>query len=415
MLMIPFFDRYRNDNFLEFWGEENYLKRIYTIEVDFYCYMTDSDSDLRNHLVSLYEYKQIKEIEKEHKHDVVSVVYFLRGILQKKYPHLPLNMVHYGLTSQDLVSMAYTTMVNDFVSKFVVDKIASLEDSFSKLFSNKILLGRTHGQPATPIYGNNLVEMFNGFMPRQFLFNLNMVSRFGRGACGDRFSLSLLEPSKNLSKFFYSVDKILEQYGMERCPSKQTDFYPYILDVLRYVEDKSLFLKNEAKNLWMLCMTKQLQMKNHISQSGSSAMPQKVNPIKFEKAEGNFHLTSDFSSSIRRKILESRLERDLSDISVMRNLGLSLVYFCEGLDSFAKGLRDCEVSKQIFDDVGVFAEFITLYLKPRYPNMDVYTEMKKVFKGNKLSLKNLCENLLKIEIAKDDVEKIKNKIQTYYE
>lgn len=404
--MTPFNDRYQYSvlELSEIWNEENYLKTIFDIEVRYIGYLRGlSDCELSEICWDSLSYNSIKKLELSHKHDIVAVCEYLKGKMSNILEGDNRKFVHFGLTSQDVVSLAYTLMVRQS-HNLIFDKLQKITASYESVFGGKNLMGYTHGQNAVPIKGDGLIKMFKSFLMTN---HIQPQSRFGNGACGGYFSQELLKDTSVL----VASNKVLGYYRVNRAISRQTDFYPFVRKVMLELYEVSSFLKNESKNMWLYCMNGTLKQVNDPNQSGSSAMPQKINPIKFENAEANFTMASTNFMMIYDKIMESRLDRDLSDLSVMRNVGLGFAYLYQGIDSFIDGLSKVSVKQFELDDYSVFAEFVSMTLKLKTDIEDPYDLCKKMFKGKITSRDEFVDSINSLEIEEDVKEIIKKGIK----
>lgn len=397
--MTPFEDRYKKDvlDIQEIWSEEKYLGKIFMIE-SIYLNSISNGFDIEIEDLSRDGYSRIKEIEAETGHDVTAVCRYMKEGLRDEVLK---NSVHLYLTSQDVVSLAYSLMVLDSKKALNCPLIKYLE-SVEKFYGGRMLMGRTHGQEATPISGQNIIKVIKHHV-NQFVITRNIPTRFGNGACGDSFSMSLAKiDASHFLKFYLDISSHVG-VNVKTCPSRQTDYYTYVTDCLYEIHKKSVFLKNEAKNMWLYCMTGDAEMLVDMSKDGSSAMPQKNNPIAFENAEANFHMSQSMCLIIIEKLGESRLDRDLSDLSVLRNLGLVFAYFKKGVTSLTKGMDSVVLKPFSVENFAIFAEYLNIEAKD---DIDSYDKIKDFFKGRPRGYKETKRFVSELDVEK----RIKNRI-----
>lgn len=424
--MIPFFDRYSYDtkDINDVFSEESYLELIYSLEHAYFCCAIDVVFGKDSKQSAVAKYKPvfskilIKQIEAETKHDVVAVVEALkRGYVAKFGDRQEFELIHVGLTSQDMVSLAYSMMAKKQMLD-VEEDVKKILKEYEGVFGGKKLIGYTHGQKAVEIDGSNLVDVLKYGLETET--DVKVKTRFGNGACGGGFPIKK-KMSQNfhdsvLNEFFKLIGK---KYGleMERIPSRQTDYYPTVIESLERMERVFSIVHREAVNMWLYCHNETLKQKNISGQVGSSAMPQKINPISFENCEGNSYMAKEFATMIKKKLLESRLDRDLSDITVVRNIGLVFGYAKMSILSFTRGLKLVSVDEEkigveIENSYEMKGEEVLTLLKMRgYKGArGVCTEMFKTLRkaDKKQYTKAIQEIALKLNVDDDTMVELIN-------
>ena len=359
--MTPFEDRYKNrvSEIREIFGEENYLRIMFDIEVAWWYAINNPKAGIAefaiffNEVKHKFSYKRIKEHECETNHDVVALVRFLKE-------DCGMTNAHYGLTSQDVVSLAYSISAYK-ASKFIGTKLGSLCDDLKTFYGSvDRMVGYTHGQKATPISTQNLLDVIInedkiGISSMRDRLKIRPETRFGNGACGDRYSIKNVENEwefeKNVKRCLTMVSCAHDISGLNRSTySRQTDYYPYIASLSETIKLLSLLLKRESVNIWLLASKGIVVKINTAQEAGSSAMPQKVNPIEFENAEGNAELCEAMANVMINKAMSSRLDRDLSDLTVMRNLGSMFGYLTLAITSMSRGLKRYSLDADLIEE-----------------------------------------------------------------
>lgn len=333
-------------------------------------------SDIRNFSKSIFP--RIKELEKLYNHDIVAVQYTLMEAFDEVNIKLggvnSKNYVHWGLTSQDIVNTVYTKMVNDYISIDFPLVFKNMFDSF-KIFSsfdNKIM-GKTHGQNALPMSAKHISNVYNDRLVHviENMSSITVRVKFGNGAVGNNFSQDLLTDTKMLDHINSAT--ISDFIGMN-CQSPfeidintfQNNNYPFILSVFYELHKLCNILKDLSMDMWQYSSMGYIKKGFSAKEHGSSTMPQKSNPIEFENAEGNLEIAIGMLEIYMRKLNVSRLQRDLSDLTMMRNIGMIFCYIEQSIESMNKGFQKFSWNlggNNIIDDMRDYSylkEFIQL-------------------------------------------------------
>jgi adenylosuccinate lyase len=436
--MTPLTDRYKDktENFTNIFSERKYLSIIFEIEMMWL--ESISEEILGKHATAFikkhkpaFSYEAIKKIEENTRHDVASVFTYI----QEYYSSLCdfenqgvkiSQMVHFGLTSQDLVSVAYATMsrmANDEILSVIEDK--KTRHNLAKLYkSHDRLVGFTHGQIGTPISTRNLVDFLlysdKGFDQIVSGLRGNVVkSRFLSGSCGDRYSLKKTLSEDTMTKALNAFEKKYKQtYQNKLQPqlSRQSDNYPQIINSLDTIKWMFMWIERESRNLWLYASHGLVCRERNMDEVGSSTMSQKVNPILFENAEGNCKIGLAIADVMVRSMFDTRLDRDLSDLTVIRNLGLIYGHLAVALESFTKGceiynIDGVAVEEMLSKNHQCLAETVNLVLRKNlYPNS--YVVSKNMFMGipaltrkdyEDVIKKNIKNNIIKKELLKLEI------------
>ena len=283
---------------------------------------------------------QIKEIEKTTNHDVKAVEYFIKNKLKGTSIEPFSEFVHFGLTSQDINNTAVPFSLQLGIDEVLIPTIKnSLEqiESFAKEWKKVPLLSRTHGQAATPTTVGKEFAVFAERIriPLETLIHTPISATFG-GATGAFNAHRLAFPDVNWPEF---GDQLVNELGLVRSyPTTQIDHYDQLAAVFDALRRINIILMDFAKDVWQYISMDFFKQKIVAGEVGSSAMPHKVNPIDFENAEGNLGIANALFDHLSNKLPISRLQRDLTDSTVLRNIGVPLSHTLIALKSLNKGM-----------------------------------------------------------------------------
>lgn len=284
---------------------------------------------------------QIKTIEHTTNHDVKAVEYFLKQRFDEMKLHDFKEFIHFGLTSQDINNVALPLALNDAHREIIAPALNAIKEKLQSLavqWKNVPLLARTHGQPASPtMLGKELyvfVERLNNQLA--LLGELPFSAKFG-GATGNFNAHHVAFPNTDWVTFANSL--ITNKLGLHRQQTtSQIEHYDYLAAYCDNVRRINNILIDLSRDLWMYIMLDYFKQKIKAGEIGSSAMPHKVNPIDFENAEGNLGVANALLEHLSNKLPISRLQRDLTDSTVTRNMGVPLAHTWLSIQSMLKGL-----------------------------------------------------------------------------
>lgn len=289
-----------------------------------------------------YEYKQILEYEKITNHDVKAIEYYVKGIIRDNFiefkPHN--TMVHFGLTSQDINNVAFSLMMQDATSKVMIVEIEKLLSKLKEVSSKWIkivMITRTHGQPAVPSTLGKELRVFIDRITKQLeeLKNLTLSTKFG-GAVGNLNAHYCAYPEQDWLDFANSFVKSLDLDRQEY--TTQIEQYDNASKLFNTYSRINVILKDLCVDIWLYISMNYLTQKIVKTETGSSTMPHKVNPINFENAEGNLGMANALFGFFSEKLPQSRLQRDLTDSTVIRNVGMAFGYTLVAIKSIQVGL-----------------------------------------------------------------------------
>lgn len=331
-----------------------------------------------------YIFPRIKELEQKYNHDIVAVQYTVMDFIKEADIYLGgiknENLVHWGLTSQDIVNTVYTKMVRDYINSTFEESFFSFTKSFESFCSDDVLiLGKTHGQSALPM---SIKHIFTVFSDRFFgitedLHSIDIKVKFGNGAIGNNFSQNLFEFDfsrinlKTVQQYFGSrFDYMLDERTF------QNNNYPYINNVFHQMHKICTVLKDLSVDMWLYSSMGYIKKKFAPLEHGSSTMPQKSNPIEFENAEGNLEMAIGLLEIYMRKLNSSRLQRDLSDLTMMRSIGMIFCYIEKSLESLTKAFNKFE-----WDRDGISLD----YKRDSYNHMREFIQLREKLISNGMS------------------------------
>jgi adenylosuccinate lyase len=397
----PIDGRYRKqvNQLEEYFSEYGLIKYRVLVEIEYFFFLADQKffklplkprAFLKQVLdsFSLEDAMQIKQIEKVTNHDVKAVEYFLKEQLQKAgIPQLK-EWVHFGLTSQDINNTAIPLSWKHCMEFDYLPGLMNLQNQLYQLaaqWKQIPLLARTHGQPASPTrLGKELMVFVERINNQVTLFaDIPFSAKFG-GATGNFNAHQVAFPKK---KWVALGNQFVEgTLGLQRVQfSTQIEHYDNLAAHFDTIKRINTILIDVCRDMWTYISMDYFKQKTKAGEVGSSAMPHKVNPIDFENAEGNLGLANAFLEHLSAKLPVSRLQRDLTDSTVLRNIGVPIAHTLIAIKSLEKGLSKLVLNEsKIKDDLdanwAVVAEAIqTILRRENYPNP--YEALKELTRG----------------------------------
>jgi len=331
---------------------------------------------------------RVKNIEKDINHDVKAVEYFIKEEFGKINLSKYKEFIHFGLTSQDINNTAVPLMLKDSINKVIMPsfvKVQKLINTMSKSLKNIPMIARTHGQPATPTTFGKEFNVFEERLINQIetLASIQNNGKFG-GASGNLNAHYVSYSEINWDEF---SDNFLKNIGLKRSkPTTQIEHYDNMAAIFHNLSRINTVLIDLCRDIWHYISINYLVQKANKKEVGSSAMPHKVNPIDFENAEGNLMLANSQYIFMAEKLPVSRLQRDLTDSTVSRNIGVPLSHTKIALESIIKGLGKIDVNKSVIENDldnnwAVVSEAIqTVLRRENIPNP--YELLKDLTRGN---------------------------------
>jgi adenylosuccinate lyase len=331
---------------------------------------------------------RIKEIEKTTNHDVKAVEYFIKEKLKGSSIEPFLEFVHFGLTSQDINNTAIPLLLSDALDTEILPAYRAVYIRLQQLaqqWADVPMLARTHGQPASPTRLGKELQVFVERIEKQLSIQeaIPTAAKFG-GATGNFNAHAVAYPHENWKKF---GDKFVEGLGMVRSQfTTQIEHYDMLAANLDAFKRLNTILIDLDRDIWAYVSMNYFKQKLKEGEVGSSAMPHKVNPIDFENSEGNLGIANALFEHLSAKLPISRLQRDLTDSTVLRSLGVPFAHSVISLKSLLKGLNKLELNPaalhaDLEDNWAVVAEGIqTILRREGYPQP--YEALKALTRTN---------------------------------
>ena len=431
--LSPIDGRYRrlSEPLTPFFSEFGLIRYRVQVEIEYFIALCELpipqlsalDATLYSKLRSLYENfsetdaLRVKEIEATLNHDVKAVEYFIKEKLHQLPIRPHLEFVHFGLTSQDINNTAIPLLLHEAtqtVLRPAFREVLKKIEAQSRAWADVPMLARTHGQPASPTRLGKEWQVFAERL-RQQLKSWKAVpfaAKFG-GATGNFNAHHVAYPHIDWPAF---ADYFLShELGLSRSHfTTQIEHYDHLAAYCDAVRRLSTILIDFSRDVWTYVSMDYFKQKINADEVGSSAMPHKVNPIDFENAEGNFGIANALLEHLSAKLPISRLQRDLTDSTVLRNLGVPLAHVLIGLKSLLRGmdkleLHEARIQHDLRDNWAVVAEGIqTVLRREGYPQP--YEALKALTRTNeKITEKSMSffiENLDVTEEIKRELRKI---------
>lgn len=383
-------------------SEHNLIKMRVKVEVEWFIFISSQknikslpalSSSNQKKLRNIYldfnkkDSQKVKKIEGTTKHDVKAVEYFLKDkIKSNKLLNKYREHIHICCTSEDINNISYAFMIQegrDIIIK-KIDELQKILKSMGKKYKNISMLSHTHGQPASP---TTMGKEFINYQKRILnqLDDLKEIKIRGKfnGATGNYSSHSITYSDINwpvaIKKFIKSLKLDINSH------TTQIEPHDYIADICHKQSHINSILIDFAQDIWSYISKNYFNQKNIAGEIGSSTMPHKINPINFENAEGNLGMSNALSQFFANKLIISRLQRDLSDSTVLRNIGLMFSYSMIAYKNILIGLNKLEINKsKINNDVDtsweILAEPIQMVAR-KYQISNSYEYLKKFTRG----------------------------------
>ena len=362
---------------------------------------------------SLEDAKVIKEIEKTTNHDVKAVEYYLKEKVSSTPELQNVNeFIHFACTSEDINNLSHALMLEDGRQVLLDEmrKTLNLITDLAKDNADVAMLSRTHGQTASPTTLGKEMANFSYRLMRQIeqLEEVKIMGKFN-GAVGNFNAHISAYPNldwPNISKNF------IESLGINYAPySSQIETHDYIAEYFHALNRFNTILIDFCRDVWGYISLGYFTQKTIEGEVGSSTMPHKVNPIDFENAEGNLGLAIAIGEHFATKLPISRWQRDLTDSTVLRNLGVNCAHCLISYASISKGISKLEVNQdKLIDDLNeaweVLAEPIQTVMR-RYGVKNPYEKLKSLTRGKKIDAKILADFIGSLDIPEDAKEELR--------
>lgn len=413
----PIDGRYRSKtiSLSPYFSEEALIKYRVLVEVEYFIALREADvPQLAKIDKSIYDslraiYKNfstedalwIKETEKTTNHDVKAVEYFIKS----KFDGLGLQefkeFIHFGLTSQDINNTAIPLSTKEAFENVYLPSLVSVIAKLKELaieWKDVPMLARTHGQPASPTRLGKEILVFVERLEEQMrlLFNVPFAAKFG-GATGNYNAHKVAYPNTDWKKF--GTDFVENSLGLHHSfPTTQIEHYDHFAAFFDALKRINTILIDLDRDIWTYVSMDYFKQKIKAGEIGSSAMPHKVNPIDFENSEGNLGIANAIFEHLSAKLPLSRLQRDLTDSTVLRNIGVPMGHTLIAFEATLKGLNKLLLNEDKFaEDLeknwAVVAEAIqTILRREGYPNP--YEALKDLTRTNTVINKEAIHNFI---------------------
>ncbi len=429
----PIDGRYRNkvESLAPYFSEEALIKYRVQVEVEYFIALcelglpqlqgvaTDTFKDLRAIYsdFSTEDAQSIKNIEKTTNHDVKAVEYFIKEAFDNLGLTAYKEFIHFGLTSQDINNTAIPLSIKEAVNEVYVPEYLEVLKKLKTLandWKDIPMLARTHGQPASPTRLGKEIEVFVVRLEEQFnlLNDVPSAAKFG-GATGNFNAHKVAYPTIDWKAF--GTKFVQETLGLQHSfPTTQIEHYDHLAALFDALKRINTIIIDLDRDIWTYVSMDYFKQKIKAGEVGSSAMPHKVNPIDFENSEGNLGIANAVFEHLSAKLPISRLQRDLTDSTVLRNVGVPFGHTLIGFKSTVKGLdklllNEPKFAKDLEQNWAVVAEAIqTILRREAYPNP--YEALKGLTRTNEVinetSIANFIDTLEVSEAIKTELKAI---------
>ena len=362
---------------------------------------------------SLDDARRIKEIEATTNHDVKAVEYFIKEKFEDNAElNDQLEFVHFACTSEDINNLAYALMLRDGRDKVVLDQMREIESTLAQLakkFASQPLLCRTHGQPASPsTVGKEFANVVHRLRRQISQIESNEILGKINGAVGNYNAHFSAYPDIDWQS---NAQDFVESLGLSWNPyTTQIEPHDYIAELFSAVGRFNTILIDFDRDIWAYISLGYFKQKTVAGEVGSSTMPHKVNPIDFENSEGNLGIANAMMAHLAEKLPISRWQRDLTDSTVLRNIGTGLAHSLIAYRATLKGISKLELNATVIDrDIDacweILAEPIQTVMR-RYRIEKPYEKLKELTRGkqiDKQSVQEFVESLSIPEKAKQEL------------
>jgi adenylosuccinate lyase len=413
----PIDGRYRNKTLAlaPFFSEEALIKYRVLIEIEYFIALCEEPlPQLKEVNPSVFEslrsiYKNfstqdalwIKETEKVTNHDVKAVEYFVKEAFEKLGLSKHKEFIHFGLTSQDINNTAIPLSTKEAFEQVYMPSLIGVISKLKELsveWKDIPLLARTHGQPASPTRLGKEIGVFVERLEEQLrlLFNIPFAAKFG-GATGNYNAHHVAYPQIDWKQF--GTKFVEENLGLHHSfPTTQIEHYDHFAAFFDALKRINTIIIDLDRDIWTYVSMEYFKQKIKAGEIGSSAMPHKVNPIDFENSEGNLGIANAIFEHLSAKLPLSRLQRDLTDSTVLRNIGVPMGHTIISFEATLKGLNklllnEAKFHEDLENNWAVVAEAIqTILRREGYPNP--YEALKGLTRTNSVINKEAIHNFI---------------------
>ena len=411
----------KTNSLIPFFSEEALIKYRVQVEIEYFIalvelklpQLTSFDTSLFPELRKIYtnfsteDAQRVKDIETVTNHDVKAVEYYIKEEFDTLNLKVYKEFIHFGLTSQDINNTAVPLSLKDAMNKVYVPSLLELKNKLASLASDWAdipMLARTHGQPASPTRLGKEINVFVVRIEEQFdlLDNIKSAAKFG-GATGNFNAHKVAYPTTDWKTF--AENFVQDKLGLHHSfPTTQIEHYDHMAALFDCLKRINNILIDLDRDIWTYVSMDYFKQKIKEGEVGSSAMPHKVNPIDFENSEGNLGIANALFEHLSAKLPISRLQRDLTDSTVLRNIGVPFGHTLIAFQSTLKGLNKLLLNKNKFaedleNNWAVVAEAIqTILRREGYPN--AYEALKGLTRTNeKINAQSIAAFIETLEVS----------------
>ena len=354
--------------------------------------------------------EKVKEIEATTNHDVKAIEYYIQDkVKMALHP-----WIHFALTSEDVNNLSYSLMWKDGLQQAYLSTLQLVNKELKKLarkYKKSSMLALTHGQPATPTTLGKELAVFCARLDRQIkqIKAHKFLGKFG-GATGTWSAHVVAYPKTNWKRF---AERLIKSLGLEpNMITTQIEPHDSLAESYHQIIRVNSVLIGLCRDMWSYISRGILAQKKISGEVGSSTMPHKINPIQFENAEGNLCLSSSLLTHLAAKLTISRMQRDLSDSTTLRNQGVALGYSYLALRNISKGLGRITIDKskltqELDNHWEVLAEAIQTILR-KSGNPDAYEQLKEIVRGQSITAETVTGFVSLLKISNADKKVLMN-------
>ena len=403
--------------------EIKWLEKIFEYNKEFNINYTEEDIEKLKEIIkefNIEKAKRVKEIEETTKHDVKAVEYFLREEFKNNGIEKYNNLIHFACTSEDINNIAYGIMIKNLRDNVLVPNIEKLISTVKekvKEYADIPMLSHTHGQSATPTtVGKELaIFIYRWDKILNKIKNEHITGKFN-GAVGNFNAHIISYPNIDWIKI---SKEFVQSFGLEyNLYTTQIETHDNICMIFSEIKLFNNILLDFDNDMWMYISRNYFLQNNVKGEVGSSVMPHKINPINFENSMANIRISNGILSSFIDNLQISRMQRDLSDSSMLRNIGLAIAYTLISIKQTIIGINKLRVNREFLEEEldnnpEILSEAIQTILR-KNGNENGYELLKELTRGKKVTLEELRDFIQKLEIDENDKERLlKLKPQDY--
>ena len=427
--LSPLDGRYSNkvSEIIQLFSEKALIQKRFIIEIEWLLFVLNESSyktikiskvdinkikKFKNNFDDSYA-RKIKSIENKTNHDVKAVEYFINDHFKKNNLKKYIPYVHLGLTSEDVNSLAYAIMIREIKDE-IITSINALHKQLKSLatkYKRISFLARTHGQPASPSTLGKEILVFHKRLERQIdqLISIKSMAKWG-GATGNYHTILLANKNKDPVKI---ATKFIRKFKVEHnVVTTQIEPHDWIAETCHALIRVNSIVNDLNNDMWMYIANDIFILKIIKDEVGSSTMPHKVNPIDFENSEGNIGLANSMLNFFAEKLPISRLQRDLSDSTSLRNIGVAFGYSLISYKSTLKGLKKIspnknKINEELDNNWIVLSEAVQTIM--RLENIEnAYEKLKDLTRGNNLKKEQYLEFVENLDISQKNKDYLIN-------